>query len=101
MLRYANEKVEIRDSRVEPRGDVTLMTVIVGGAANGIDMNYRMRNRDDRWKVIDVVIEGISLVSNFRTQFKDIIGRDGPDGLLEKLRDKTFVLPDPEGGAES
>lgn len=96
LLRYANEKVEFRNARLEPRGDVTVMTTIIGGAADGIEMNYRMRNRKDEWKVIDVVIEGISLISNFRTQFKDIIGRDGPDGLLAKLRDKTFVVPDPE-----
>ncbi|MCP4036469.1 MAG: ABC transporter substrate-binding protein [bacterium] len=101
LLRYANEKVEFRDARVEPRGDVTVMTMIVGGAADGIDMNYRMRNRKDDWKVIDVVIEGISLISNFRTQFKDIISRDGPDGLLAKLRDKTFELPDPEPESSS
>ncbi|MFT5443256.1 MAG: phospholipid transport system substrate-binding protein [Myxococcota bacterium] len=96
LLRYANERVEFKDARVEPRGDVTVMTVIVGGKADGIGMNYRVRNRNDRFKVIDVVIEGISLVSNFRSQFKEIINRDGPDALLARLKDKTFVLPDPE-----
>lgn len=101
LLRYANEKVEFVGARVEPRGDVTVMTMIVGGTADGFAMNYRMRNKGDVWKVIDVVIEGISLVSNFRTQFKDIISRDGPDGLLAKLRDKTFVLEDPEPEAAS
>ncbi len=99
LLRYANEKVEFKSARVEKRGDVTVMTMIIGGAADGIDMNYRMRNRSDRWKVIDVVIEGISLISNFRTQFKDIINRDGPEGLLARLRDKTFVAEEPEGEA--
>lgn len=96
LLRYANEKVELGGARVEPRGDVTVTTVIVGGKADGVEMNYRVRNRNDRWKVIDVVIEGISLVSNFRTQFKDIINRDGPEGLLARLREKTFALPDPQ-----
>ncbi len=96
LLRYANEKVELRDARVEPRGDVTVKTVIVGGKADGVVMSYRVRNRNDSWKVIDVVIEGISLVSNFRTQFKDIINREGPEGLLARLREKTFVLPDPQ-----
>ncbi len=99
LLRYANEKVEFRKARVEKRGDVTVMTMIIGGAADGIDMSYRMRNRSKGWKVIDVVIEGISLISNFRTQFKEIIGRDGPEGLLQKLRDKTFVAEDEEGEA--
>lgn len=96
LLRYADEKVEFGDARLEKRGDVTVKTAIVGGKADGIEMDYRVRNHKDTWKVIDVVIEGISLVSNFRTQFKDIINRDGPEGLLAKLRDKTFELPDPE-----
>lgn len=98
LLRYANENVEFRNARVEKRGDVTVMTMIVGGAADGIDMSYRVRNRGGKWKVIDVVIEGISLISNFRTQFKDIVNRDGPEGLLARLRDKTFVA-DEEGNA--
>lgn len=96
LIRYANEKVEFKDARLEKRGDVTVMTMIVGGSADGIEMNYRVRGGEGSWKVIDVVIEGISLVSNFRSQFKDIVNRDGPDGLLSRLRDKTFVLPDPE-----
>jgi len=94
LLRYANEKVEFRSARVEKRGDVTVTTMIIGGAADGIDMSYRMRNRSEQWKVIDVVIEGISLISNFRTQFKEIINRDGPEGLLARLKDKTFVAED-------
>jgi phospholipid transport system substrate-binding protein len=96
LLRYADEKVEFRNARLEKRGDVTVMTEIVGGKADGIEMNYRVRNRTDSWKVIDVVIEGISLISNFRTQFKEIINRDGPEGLLARLRDKTFKAEDPE-----
>ncbi len=96
LLRYANEKVEFGDARLEPRGDVTVMTAIVGGKADGIEMNYRVRERNDSWKVIDVVIEGISLVSNFRTQFKEIVNREGPDGLLTRLRDKTFVADEVE-----
>ncbi|MDP6977783.1 MAG: ABC transporter substrate-binding protein [Myxococcota bacterium] len=99
LLRYANEKVDFRKARVEKRGDVTVMTMIIGGAADGIDMNYRMRNRSRGWKVIDVVIEGISLISNFRTQFKEIISRDGPEGLLKRLRDKRFVAEEHEGEA--
>lgn len=96
LIRYANEKVEFRDERLEKRGDVTVMTVIVGGAADGFEMNYRVRGGEGKWKVIDVQIEGISLISNFRSQFKDIVNRDGPENLLARLRDKTFVLPDPE-----
>lgn len=96
LIRYANEKVVFKDARKEKRGDVTIMTAIVGGAADGIEMNYRVRGKEGEWRVIDVVIEGISLVSNFRSQFKEIVNKNGPEGLLAQLRDKTFVPPDLE-----
>lgn len=98
--RYEQESVEIRGVRVEPRGDVTVMTRIVGGQADGIEMNYRLRDRDGDWKIIDVVIEGVSLVSNFRSQFKEIVNRDGPEGLLARLRDKNADFDIPTGKSE-
>jgi phospholipid transport system substrate-binding protein len=52
-------------------------------------VDYRMRKQDEDWKIIDVVIEGISLVANFRDQFRDVMGREGPSALLTKLREKN------------
>jgi phospholipid transport system substrate-binding protein len=93
--RYEQEKVDIVGARVEPRGDVTVLTRIVGGQADGIEMNYRLRQREGTWLVIDVVIEGVSLVSSFRSQFKEVVNQGGPGLLLERLKDKNarFELP--------
>ena len=44
--------------------------------------------RDGQWKIIDVIVEGVSLVSNFRSQFQDIVSNGGPDRLLV-LREKN------------
>ena len=90
--RYEQEQVEVLGERQEPRGDVTVKTAIVGGENDGALVAYRMRDRKGRWKIIDVVIEGISLVANFRDQFRDVIARSGPEGLLEKLREKNEAL---------
>ena len=90
--RYEQEQVEVLGERQEPRGDVTVKTAIVGGENNGALVDYRMREDKGRWKIIDVVIEGISLVANFRDQFRDVIARSGPEGLLEKLREKNEAL---------
>jgi len=92
LLRYAEEKVEFKDARLEKRGDVTVKTTIVGGKADGIEMSYRVRNRDDAWKVIDVVIEGVSMVSNYRSQFAEVLNSGTIDDLIAKLRDKNFVV---------
>ncbi len=90
--RYEQEQVEVLGERQEPRGDVTVKTAIVGGENNGALVDYRMREDKGRWKIIDVVIEGISLVANYRDQFRDVIARSGPEGLLEKLREKNEAL---------
>ncbi len=90
--RYDQEEVEILGERQEPRGDVTVRTRVVGGEFENATVDYRMRERDGDWKVIDVIIEGISLVSNFRDQFKAVLARGGPEHLLEKLREKNAAL---------
>jgi len=45
--------------------------------------------KDNDWKVYDVVIEGVSLINNYRTQFREILGNNPPEKLLETLRKKT------------
>ena len=88
--RYQQTDVAIVGTRVEPRGDVTVRSKVVGGQFDGIEMNYRLRQRQERWRVIDVVIEGVSLVANFRSQFVEIVSSGGPEELLRQLRDKNL-----------
>jgi len=88
--RYEQEKVAVVGEESKPRGDVVVKTRIVGGANDGVVVDYRMRpQKDEEWKIIDVVIEGISLVANFRDQFKEVIARGGPQALIEKLQEKN------------
>lgn len=95
--RYDQEEVEITDERPEPRGDVTIKTRIVGGQYENAVVDYRLRQNDGHWYVIDVVIEGISLISNYRDQFKEVVNRGGPERLIAKLREKNDKgVPDPE-----
>jgi phospholipid transport system substrate-binding protein len=87
---YDNEKIEFGSTRVESNGDVTCNTRIVGGAAgSGVDIDYRMRSRQGEAYVIDVIIEGVSLVQNFRAQIKELLQGSTPGELIEKLRKKN------------
>ena len=54
-----------------------------------IPIFYRMILKDGKWKVYDVVVENVSLVQNYRTQFNDILASGTPDKLLESLRKKV------------
>ena len=89
LSRYEQEQVEVTGERQEKRGDVTVLTVIRGGQFDGAVIDYRMRERDGVWRVIDVIIEGVSLVANFRSQFKDVVSRDGPSGLISQLASRN------------
>jgi phospholipid transport system substrate-binding protein len=87
---YNNEKVQVTGDRDEGRGDWTVQTKIVrpqGGA--DILVDYRLRDLNGEWKVIDLIIERVSLVSNFRSQFQDVMANGGIERLLQLLREKN------------
>src|SRR5215472_8038642 len=87
---YNNEKVKILGERPETQGDVTVLTKILrGGGGADVVVDYRLRQRDGQWKIIDVIVEGVSLVSNFRSQFQGIVANGGPDRLLALLKEKN------------
>lgn len=54
-----------------------------------IPVFYRMLPKDGTWRVYDVIIENISLVKNYRTQFQDILNTDSPAALIEKVNNKA------------
>jgi phospholipid transport system substrate-binding protein len=87
---YRNEKVEIVGDRQEPNGDWTVRTKILrGGGSNDINVDYRLRQSNGEWKVIDFIVEEVSMVANFRSQFQDIVASGGPEKLLKLLKEKT------------
>jgi phospholipid transport system substrate-binding protein len=88
---YTDEIIHVIDAREAGHGDVIVQTKVAGGAASaeGISINYRLRERDGSWLVIDVIVEGISLIQNFRAQVQDIISAQGVDSLIRILRDKN------------
>ena len=86
---YKNEKVTIVDEHAEPRGDWTVRTKIVRNGADDINVDYRLRQMDGTWKIIDIIIENVSLVANFRSQFQEILSNGGPTRLLQELHGKN------------
>ena len=83
--RYSDEQVEVVGRIPAPRGDVKVLTQIIGGDYGGAEVEYRLRAEDGKWLVIDVKVEGISLVLNYRDQFKSILSKDGPQDLIDRL----------------
>ena len=87
---YANEKVQIVGDRDEGSGDWSVQTKNVSPAVGGdVLVEYRLRRSDGEWRIIDVLVERVSLVSNYRAQFQVIITDGGIDHLFEVLRQKN------------
>jgi len=87
ILAYSNEKVVF--DKEKTKEDRALVNTRVLGPSKEIPVDYRMVLKDSGWKVYDVVIEGVSLVENYRSQFKEILRDKGPEYLLETLREKA------------
>ena len=85
---YTNEKIDF--TREVPLSENTVEVQSVVAARRGdVPIYYMVMKEDDEWKVFDVVIEGVSLVENYRTQFREILGNNPPEKLIETLRKKV------------
>jgi phospholipid transport system substrate-binding protein len=83
---YSNEKVIYQSERAE--GTYTEIKTMIKRPNDQISVNYRMIDKGGKWWVYDVVIEGVSLVSNYRNQFGRIIRESSVQGLLQRMRNK-------------
>ena len=87
ILGYTNEKVEFYKENKLSDTQVEVQSKIITSSKE-VPIFYRMILKEGKWKVYDVVVENISLVQNYRTQFNDILAKDKPEQLLETLRKK-------------
>ncbi|MEJ2695889.1 MAG: ABC transporter substrate-binding protein [Candidatus Sulfobium sp.] len=90
--KYTNEKIVYTDESIE--GDYAVVrTRVITKTGTEIPLDYRLMKKDGRWVVYDVVIEGVSLVNNYRSQFSQIIRSDSYEELVKKLKKKTMKEP--------
>jgi len=87
------ESVEIKPTEVKPGdSDVIVRTVVRTANRPPIPVDYRMTKGASGWKVYDVIVENLSLVTNYRSSFASEIGRSGIDGLVKALQSKNNEL---------
>ncbi len=87
---YRDEKLEFAPLRSNPSDQVVRVAArIHRSGAEPIDIQYVLEARDGIWKIIDVVIAGVSLVTNYRSTFAAEINRGGIDGLITLLSEKN------------
>jgi phospholipid transport system substrate-binding protein len=84
---YDGEKIGYVGDSVE--GDMAVVrTKLMNKQGTETGVNYKMLRREDRWKVYDVEIEGVSLVANYRTQFNNVLRRSSYPEMMRALRAK-------------
>lgn len=89
--KYA-QRVKIDYTGEIPSGDSVEVRTVVVKANDRMPLNYRLLNEGGTWKVYDVVFEGVSLVSNYRSQFSRIIHESGYAELVRRLKTKVSEL---------
>lgn len=90
LLQYTDEKIRYLPLRAEPDAtDVTVDTEIVRSRGPAIPVQYALALKDGEWKVYDVIIDGVSLVINYRGTFGDLVREKGLDALIDTLAEKN------------
>ena len=88
ILSYTNEQVLFDRDIMLSENKAEVQTKIITKSAE-IPIDYRVYLKDGEWKVYDVIVEGISLVQNYRTQFREILANNPPEEVLKILREKN------------
>jgi phospholipid transport system substrate-binding protein len=88
ILSYTNEKIAYEKETKLADNQVEVQTEIITSSKK-IPIFYRVILNNGSWKVYDVIIENVSLVQNYRTQFNNILEKNSPEQLLEILRKKV------------
>ena len=93
---YTNEKVEYPGAKVQ--GKKAVVDTLIITASADIPVNYKLYQKGDEWLVYDVIIEGVSLINNYRSSYQEIVKKEGMTGLLTKMQDKLNELDsEPQG----
>jgi phospholipid transport system substrate-binding protein len=89
LLAYSDQKVIFDKEIMLKKGRAEVQSYLQTSDGTKIPLFYRMTDKSGSWKVYDIIIEGVSMVKNYRTQFKQILSKGSTDKLLEILRKKV------------
>jgi len=87
---YRNETIDYKPLRMNPGDtDVIVRTAVQRAGGAPVQIDYGMEKKADAWKCYDVVVGGVSLVTNYRDEFNEQIKNGGVDGLIKTLADRN------------
>lgn len=90
LVSYRNQRVNVKPLRMASADtDVTVRTEVHQTSGQPVQLDYSLQKKDDGWKVYDVIVGGVSLVTNYRETFAQEVRTNGIDGLIRMLVDKN------------
>jgi phospholipid transport system substrate-binding protein len=91
LSQYRDQTIDVRPAKLASGDKETVVKTVVnqGAGAPTIPIDYSMERTDKGWKVFDVVVDGVSLVTTYRGSFNDQIQKGGVDGLVKTLADRN------------
>ena len=89
---FSDQKVEFDSEILHDAKPLAIVKTFIVSDQNKIPVDYSLKKKDDHWLVYDVKVEGVSLISNYRSSYQEIVKRDGFDGLLAQMEEKIREL---------
>jgi phospholipid transport system substrate-binding protein len=87
---YEGQTMKVMPVRMKPGDtDVTVHNQFIRPGGKPVLLDYAMRKTDAGWKIYDIVVEGVSLVLTYRSEFDAVVKQDGIDGLIKRLSQKN------------
>ena len=97
---YEGQQMKVMPVRMKPADtEVTVQNQFIRSGAQPVKIDYSMRKTEKGWKIYDIVVEGVSLVLTYRSEFDAVVKQDGIDGLIKRLAQKN--TPAAVGGTAS
>jgi phospholipid transport system substrate-binding protein len=93
ILAYTHEEIDYGKQSELAENRVEVESYIITTDNKKVPLFYRLTQKDGQWRVYDVVIEGVSMIKNYRGQFRQILSKQSPDNLLKTLREKVNEKP--------
>ena len=90
LTEYRNQTIEFKPFKMNPGDtDVKVRSEVVEAGAKPIPLDYYVEKNGDEWKVYDIEVSGVSLVTSYRSEFAATVSESGIDGLIKALQAKN------------
>jgi phospholipid transport system substrate-binding protein len=94
LTQYRDETIDVKPLRGDPNAsEVTVRSEVVRSGRQPVQIDYGMAKTPEGWKAYDVIVGGVSLVTNYRDEFNEQVKAGGIDGLIKTLADKNRGTP--------